>query len=137
LEIILKNTLESFILTIEVNRSPANSEWDSFTEDRYLQMIKYARNKNSILDLGCNTGKGGPVIKAKYPSCKMDGVDIVSERIEKIPAGIYREIYCESVEKVNFGSRKYDAILAGEFAEHISTKIFEEILYVLKKTVKS
>lgn len=123
----------SLAISIDLNRSQKISETDSFTESRYLQMIKCARNKNNILDLGCNTGRGGAVIKSQYPFCLIDGVEIVSERIEKIPFDIYRDVYFESVEKVNFKTKKYDAILAGEFAEHISLEIFEKMLISIRQ----
>jgi 2-polyprenyl-3-methyl-5-hydroxy-6-metoxy-1,4-benzoquinol methylase len=115
-------------ISVEVNRSQKISERDTFTEIRYLQMISYARNKGSVLDLGCNTGRGGLVIKSIYPDCVIDGVEIVSERIDKIPPGIYRNIYSNSVENVDYGPIKYDAILAGEFAEHITLCIFKKML---------
>jgi hypothetical protein len=119
--------------SIELNRFQDISERDTFTEERYVQMVKCAKKKDTLLDLGCNTGRGGSIIKKSYPFCKLDGIEIVSERIEKIPKGIYRTIYWNSVEKVNYAENKYDAIMGGEFAEHISLTLFEEMLILFKK----
>lgn len=51
-----------------VNRAQAISESDSFTQARYCQMFRHfpARVRN-VLDVGCNTGRGGAVLKSLDP----------------------------------------------------------------------
>lgn len=99
-------------------------------------MIEFVRNKDYILDLGCNTGRGGEEIKIKYPGSILDGVDIVQERIDRIPSGIYRNLFCNSVERVDFDGLKYDAIIGGEFAEHIPINLLKEMLHLFKTILK-
>ena len=44
----------------KVNVLQVESEVDSFTEDRYRQFYKnFPVNVDNVLDIGCNTGRGG------------------------------------------------------------------------------
>jgi hypothetical protein len=53
---------------IEANRSQEVSESDSFTADRYRQFYRHLPvHAKTVLDVGCNTGRGGAVLKTCNP----------------------------------------------------------------------
>jgi hypothetical protein len=48
---------------LAVNRGQTISEDDPFTLDRYRQFAKHlSKRAVDILDVGCNTGRGGPYL---------------------------------------------------------------------------
>ena len=108
------------------------SENDPFTKERYLQFSKYIKDGQSVLDIGCNTGRGGVTLKENNSSLKIYGVELIKERIEIIPVNVYEEIYNESITTTNCNNNKFDIIIAGEVIEHIPQDIFIEMLYNCK-----
>ena len=51
---------------LELNRAQIVSEEDAYTVHRYRQFVTHLpSNIQSVLDVGCNTGRGGRVIKDK------------------------------------------------------------------------
>jgi hypothetical protein len=45
---------------IELNRAQEISEVDTFTESRYRQFVRrFQDHTQTVLDVGCNTGRGG------------------------------------------------------------------------------
>jgi hypothetical protein len=43
----------------DLNKAQIWSENDPFTLNRYLQFSRFIKNGNYVLDIGCNTGRGG------------------------------------------------------------------------------
>lgn len=115
------------------NRSQTVSEIDNFTLERYKQFSTYFQNGMRILDIGCNTGRGGVVIKNLFPQTKLYGIDMVKERIAKIPQGIYEEVYDKSITDWDAAALKFDRIIAGELIEHIPLDQFFLMLDKCKK----
>lgn len=103
------------------------SETDSFTTDRYLQFSEYFNGRDWVLDIGCNTGRGGEIIKNKFPEINLVGIDIISTRLNKIQSGIYTHLECISILEFNT-KFKFDYIVAGEVIEHIPKDEFLEML---------
>ena len=67
---------------IAANRSQCVSETDSFTPDRYRQMQShFPEGAKKILDVGCNTGRGGIVLKGINAAYELTGLDCVPERL--------------------------------------------------------
>ena len=64
---------------IEINKSEIFSEIDTFTMERYKQFSKYIFNKQTVLDVGCNTGRGGKILRENFPESKIYGIDLVSD----------------------------------------------------------
>src|SRR5258705_10338678 len=97
-------------------------EKDSFTTERYLQFIRhFGLSTNSVLDIGCATGRGGMVIRKKYPEIILHGLDVVEERIDKIRKDhIYDKLYVATATQIPVKDNIFDAVVAGEFIEHIS-----------------
>lgn len=121
----------------EVNSYQLVSEIDPFTEERYRQFYSFfPANTSVVLDIGCNTGRGGATLKKLNPHLKLFGLDCVQQRLEKLPKQVYEQgiyslsthIFCED--------RSFDVVVAGEFIEHIYPvdvdKTLTEIFRVLK-----
>jgi 2-polyprenyl-3-methyl-5-hydroxy-6-metoxy-1,4-benzoquinol methylase len=113
-----------------LNREQHFSETDPFSERRYRQFAKYlgAGFTGRVLDVGCNTGRGGQVFLGDAPKAVLDGVELVPERIERIPAGVYRKVYQGLLEDMPQDAGPYDALLMGELIEHVPLDVFEELL---------
>ena len=120
-----------------LNAQQTGSETDPFTEDRYHQFYSYLRkDARRILDIGCNTGRGGRVLKQKSPDLAISGLDCVQSRLEQLPKAVYSQtIYGFSTE-VPVEDNAFDAVVAGEFIEHLYPidvdKTLSEIFRVLK-----
>ena len=111
------------------NLNQTCSEDDPFTLDRYLQFSKYFKEGNYVLDIGCNTGRGGELLKNIFPKLKLFGVDLVKERIDNIPKGIYEELFNESIVTTNCNFNQFDVIIGGEIIEHIPEFLFKDMLF--------
>lgn len=69
----------------QINAAQKVSEQDSFTAERYDQFIKYFRSQDTnIIDIGCNTGIGGEIIRKKNEQIKIIGIDIIMNRLNKL-----------------------------------------------------
>ena len=120
-----------------VNLLQKISEMDKFTSFRYKQFYSHFDNNfKRILDLGCNTGKGGAVLKKINSSLVIDGLDVVKKRLNKIVKKIYNNIYYSTSTKIPQMDNFYDCVISGENIEHIYEedidKTFIEIFRVLK-----
>jgi len=104
-----------------INREQRDSEVDPFTERRYRQFARHLGRgfTGQVLDVGCNTGRGGRAFAAAAPNVTLDGVDLLEDRIKRIPAGIYRKVYNCALEKMPADAGPYDALLLGEVIEHV------------------
>lgn len=123
--------------SLEVNRMQVHSESDPFTADRYRQFASHLPKQGlRILDCGCNTGRGGDVLRQELPNAKLYGIDLLPERIDQIPAGIYEKAMAISSASLPFEDNFFDAIVSGEVVEHIPDPdllaTFEEFRRVLK-----
>lgn len=105
---------------VAVNRGQSLSEVDDFTEERYAQFVRHLPPKaKAVLDVGCNTGRGGAVLKRLLPGLKIDGLDCVQDRLDGIVDEIYHRRICSFTNAIDLESGSYDAIVAGEFLEHV------------------
>lgn len=102
------------------NRAQLVSETDTFTPDRYRQMAAhFPGNPTTILDVGCNTGRGGAVLKELYPNIDLTGLDCVPERLAHLDKRIYQQSVCGFTHELPFEDRSFDVIVGGEFIEHV------------------
>jgi SAM-dependent methyltransferase len=105
---------------IEANRSQTVSLTDSFTVSRYDQFYDHFPNgASTVLDVGCNTGRGGEVIKKHNPSVEITGLDCVPERIAQLDKTIYTGTICGFTNQIDVEDRSFDVVLGGEFIEHL------------------
>ena len=91
-----------------------------------------------MLDCGCNTGRGGNVLRQSIKEATLYGIDLVPERIAQIPRNIYEQVVAGSTVQMPFDAEFFDAIVAGEFVEHVDDSdllaTFREFRRVLKPT---
>ena len=105
---------------VALNRAELISEQDTFTIYRYRQFTKHlSRRAIDILDVGCNTGRGGAVLKSRLPSSRIVGLDCVPERVSCVDPNIYDRVICSFTNSIDLPSGSSDAILGGELIEHV------------------
>jgi 2-polyprenyl-3-methyl-5-hydroxy-6-metoxy-1,4-benzoquinol methylase len=103
----------------ELNAAQTVSETDPFTERRYAQFASMLSDAKTVLDVGCNIGRGGEVLRSRLPGLRaLHGVDFVTERLDALPPGLYDETFDVAVEKLRAPLR-YDGVVAGEVIEHV------------------
>ncbi len=122
----------------QINCAQKVSEQDSFTSERYTQFIKYFRPQDTnIIDIGCNTGKGGEILRKENKQINIIGIDIVINRLKQIRTNTYNYILLASATNIPLKSNSYDIIIGGEFIEHISRYdvdiVLKEFFRVLKE----
>ena len=71
------------------------------------------------MDVGCGIGRGGAALKACDAALKLTGLDCVPERIEALDKTIFLEGLCAFTTEIPVESGHFDAIVAGEFLEHV------------------
>jgi SAM-dependent methyltransferase len=102
------------------NLEQVGSETDPFTESRYAQFCKLLpAGALKVLDVGCNTGRGGAVLKRLRPELQIYGLDLLQQRLDRLPRDVYSGTVCGSATEVPSADETYDAIVAGEFIEHL------------------
>jgi SAM-dependent methyltransferase len=103
---------------VALNRAQEESEADSFTERRYKQFVRhFPPHTRDVLDVGCNTGRGGPVMKTLVQGLRLTGIDCVPERVAALDALTYAERICGYANAIPLVSESFDAIVAGEFIQ--------------------
>ncbi len=122
-----------------LNLEQAFSETDPFTEDRYRQFYRFFPKQSSacsVLDIGCNTGRGGEILKKIDSSLEMVGLDCVQSRLERLSKEVYsRTIYGLSTE-IPADDYSFDAVVAGEFIEHLYAKDVDQTLAEIFRVLK-
>ena len=104
----------------EQNIRQVVSEEDAFTIERYEQFARLLPARAlKILDVGCNTGRGGHRIKELNPRLEITGLDAVSSRLDQLPQATYSEVYHGLSTSIPAPDCSFDAVLAGEFIEHL------------------
>ena len=105
---------------IALNREQTVSERDTFTVTRYITFLNHLRRGTvDVLDVGCNTGRGGAAMKAHMPGIRLVGLDCVAERVNKLDPTVYQRNVVAFSHDVPLPSGSFDAIVAGEFIEHV------------------
>jgi SAM-dependent methyltransferase len=112
--------MTTFSEIVELNRGQKVSEIDPFTEGRYKQFVRHLPPvAHDVLNVGCNTGRGGVVMKTLHPSLRVTGLDCVPERVQALDPNIYDARICDFTQSISSPSDSFDAIVAGEFIEHL------------------
>lgn len=123
------------VSTLKINENQSWSESDPFTVERYIQISKYCQEGNLVLEIGCNTGRGGAVLNNTIQKLEIVGIDIIQDRLNKIPSGIYKSLACKSILEFD-SDLKFDRIIAGEVIEHIPKYEFELMLLKCKELLR-
>lgn len=114
------------------------SECDPFTLERYEQFYKFCpkgKENLKILDVGCNTGRGGIRLKELNPSIALLGFDCVQERLDSLPADYSEGIYGLATE-IPLEDQTLDVIVAGEFLEHLYPGDVDKTLCEFQRVLK-
>jgi SAM-dependent methyltransferase len=105
---------------VDLNRKQFQSETDTYTPERYVQFAcHFPSNVCDVLDIGCNTGRGGAMIKSRVKRARIVGLDCVPDRLERIDRNIYDTVVCGFAHEIDLSSNSFDVIVAGEIVEHI------------------
>lgn len=121
----------------KLNLTQPESETDPFTEDRYRQFYRFfPQHTRSVLDIGCNTGRGGRVLKMLAPGLKLYGLDAVQDRLNRLPHDVYERGVHGYSTKIPSDDATYDAVVAGEFIEHIYQADVDQTLGEIFRVLK-
>lgn len=102
------------------NELQADSEHDPFTLSRYRQFASFLpAGPLRVLDVGCNTGRGGAELKRVRPDVQLFGLDLLQSRLDRLPRDVYAGTVCGSATQIPSEDDSYDAVVAGEFIEHL------------------
>lgn len=114
----------------QINRNQSQSEVDPFTQGRYRQFARYLGKgfAGQTLDVGCNTGRGGQAFLAAASSTVLDGVELLADRIERIPVGVYRKVYRGLLGDLPREDNSYEALLMGELIEHVPFVALDDLI---------
>ena len=122
----------------KLNTLQHSSETDPFTIERYHQFFKHLpKTTQTILDVGCNTGRGGETLKKLNPHLTILGLDCVESRLEKLPKTAYDRKICSYSTNIALESNYLDAMVAGEFIEHLYEEDVKQTLLEFYRTLKS
>ena len=122
---------------VRLNKLQSISESDTFTAERYAQFHKYFDTAaKKILDVGCNTGRGGKILKAKNKNLEIFGLDCVQERLEQLPEHIYTGYSCSFSNNIDSPDDTYDVVVAGEFIEHLTFSDAAETLKEFRRVLR-
>ena len=113
-----------------INRAQTASEVDRFSEGRYRQFARHMGSgfTGRALDVGCNTGRGGQAFRTAASNVTLDGVELLADRIERIPAGVYRKVYRGLLGDMPADAGPYDVLLMGELIEHVPFAALDELI---------
>ena len=122
----------------QVNKLQKNSEVNPLTPARYRQFVQhFPRKVETVLDVGCNNGRGGVVIKEMLGhSIKLYGVECVQERIDQIPAGVYEKVFYRLADDIPLNDDSVDVVVAGEIIEHVLPGEVDAVVFELFRILK-
>ena len=86
----------------ELNKLQTNSENNPLTEARYRQFVRnFPKQVSVIVDIGCNNGKGGAVVRSMMPpGVKLYGLDCVKDRLDQVPPNVYEKTFYGLADKI-------------------------------------
>jgi len=112
------------------------SEYDPFTLKRYEQFLSFFQKEaREVLDVGCNTGRGGLCLKELSPNLTLFGLDCVQERLDVLPECYSQRVYGLSTD-IPMEDRFVDVITAGEFLEHLYPADVDKTLCEFQRVLK-
>lgn len=94
---------------------------DPFTLERYKQFFNhFSHHSKIVLDIGCNTGRGGATLKQLNKNLQLIGLDCNQTLIDNISNEIYEQKICSSsTTNISLESSSVNIVVAGEFIEHL------------------
>jgi ubiquinone/menaquinone biosynthesis C-methylase UbiE len=121
---------------VQGNLGQTVSETDPFTLERYVQFYRYFQpGAVSVLDVGCNTGRGGQKLAELDSKLQIHGLDCVQDRLDQLPACYYKRT-CGFTQNLPYEDRMFDVIVAGEFLEHLYPAHVDPTLCEFQRVLK-
>ncbi len=112
------------------------SERDPFTVERYEQFHTYLpKGAIDILDVGANTGRGGVALTKLSNRYRITALDCVESRLNVLPNCYHSSIYGLSND-IPAEDQMFDAIVAGEFLEHLYPSDVDKTLCEFQRLLK-
>jgi ubiquinone/menaquinone biosynthesis C-methylase UbiE len=109
---------------------------DEFTLERYAQFERHLpTNCTTVLDVGCADGRGGTRLKELRSCLSIRGLDCVEERLAALPAAYDARILGLS-SSIPLEDQSLDAIVAGEFLEHLYPADVDKTLCEFQRVLK-
>lgn len=116
-----------------LNERQSHAETDDFSCERYRQFARHLPQKcHKVLDLGCCTGVGGAELKRLRPDLELHGLDCSEKRLAQLPA-VYAGRHHGDVTKMAFADGDFDAVLMGEFIEHLYPRDVDPCLHEVQR----
>lgn len=120
----------------ELNERQLVAETDEFTAERYRQFAALLpKTCFKILDVGCSTGRGGAELKRIRPLIQLHGFDCSEKRLAQLPEA-YEGRHCGDVRKMPFEDEEFDAVLMGEFIEHLYPHDVDPCLFETQRILR-
>jgi ubiquinone/menaquinone biosynthesis C-methylase UbiE len=92
---------------------------DTFSLERYRQFAGHLPSGSlRVLDVGCAEGRGGAELHRVRPDVELSGLDCVAERLANLPP-CYTGRIEGMTQEIPVDDRSFDAVVAGEFLEHL------------------
>ena len=111
-----------------LNAAQTEAETDSFTPYRYAQFARHLRDASRVLDVGCSTGRGGAVLRDALPGARLEGLEMLAARAERIPAGVYDAVTVGDLATLAASGTRFDALVMGELIEHVPYRALEDFV---------
>ncbi len=127
------NTMSTYV---DFNVRLPHQTQDPFTTERYRQFAAHLpKNCEKVLDVGSNDGRGGIALKEVAPHVSLFGLDCVPEWARNLPACYDGVLECMTTD-IQSEDRQYDAVVAGEFLEHLYPRDVEPTLMEFQRVLK-
>jgi ubiquinone/menaquinone biosynthesis C-methylase UbiE len=118
------------------NRVTLQEEEDDFTPDRYRQFYAmFPAKSKRVLDIGCNTGRGGAILKHLDNTLEISGLDCVQERLDRLPMGYSIKLYGLSTY-IPIEDQAFDVVVAGEVLEHLYPSDVDNTLCEIQRVLR-
>jgi ubiquinone/menaquinone biosynthesis C-methylase UbiE len=118
------------------NGVSSQEEEDDFTPDRYRQFYTmFPAKSRTILDIGCNSGRGGAVLKHMDNTLEIFGLDCVQERLNRLPMEYSTKLYGLSSD-IPIEDQTFDVVVAGEVLEHLYPSDVDNTLCEIQRVLR-
>jgi SAM-dependent methyltransferase len=94
---------------------------DPFTPRRYEQFaLRLSDHARRVLDMGSSSGVGGAALRRVRPDIDLIALDCAEHRLQRVDTRVYSLRICGSSTGIPSAANSFDAVVAGEFIEHLA-----------------
>ena len=113
-----------------------SEQHDPFTSERYQQFFRFfSKTVEKVLDVGCNTGRGGLQLKELDSSLEILGLDCDQKKLNALPKCYSQRIYGLSTD-IPVEDQEIDMVVAGELIEHLYPADVDKTLCEFQRVLK-